>query len=53
MTSQKRTMFTPEVDFESSSSPREVRVLKQSQSALSGSIPHMTILFVFTRMMNI
>ena len=31
---------------------REVRVLKQSQSALFGSITHMTILFVFTSMMN-
>ena len=31
----------------------EVRVLKQSQSALFGSISHMTILFVFTRMMII
>ena len=34
---QKCTMFSPEVDFESSRSRREVRVLKQSQSALFGS----------------
>ena len=32
---------------------REVRVLKQSQSALFSSISHMTILFVFTCMMNV
>ena len=32
---------------------REVRVLKKSQSALFGSITHMTILSVFTCMMNI
>ena len=32
---------------------RKVRVLKQSQSALLSSISHMTILFVFTCMMNI
>ena len=32
---------------------REVRVLKQSQSALFGSITHMTILFVFTCEMNV
>ena len=32
---------------------REVRVLKQSQSALFSSITHMTILSVFTCMMNI
>ena len=32
---------------------RKVRVQKQSQSALLSSISHMTILFVFTRMMNI
>ena len=32
---------------------RKVRVLKQSQSALFGSITYMTVLFVFTRMMNI
>ena len=32
---------------------REVRVLEQSQSALFSSISHMTILFVFTRVMNI
>ena len=32
---------------------RKVRILKQSQSALFGSITHMTILFVFTSMMNI
>ena len=31
----------------------EVRVLKQSQSALFGTISHMTMLFVFTSMMNI
>ena len=31
----------------------EVRVLKQSQSALFGSISHMTMLFVITSMMNI
>ena len=30
-----------------------VRVLKQSQSALFSSISNMTILFVFTRVMNI
>ena len=41
-----------EVDFESSRSPREVRVLKQSQSALFSSIFHMTILFVFTWVMK-
>ena len=32
---------------------REVRVLKQSQSALFGSITHMTMLFVFTSVMKI
>ena len=31
----------------------EVRVLKQSQSALFDSITHMTILFLFTSMMNL
>ena len=43
----------PEVDFEIFKISRKVRVLKQSQSALFGSISHMTILFVLTRMMNI
>ena len=32
---------------------REVRVLKQSQSALFSSITHITILFVFTCVMNV
>ena len=32
---------------------REVRVLKQSQSALFSSITHITILCVFTGMMNV
>ena len=32
---------------------REIRVLKQSQSALFSSISHITILFVFTRKMNL
>ena len=32
---------------------RKIRVLKQSQSALFCSITHMTILFVFTCMMNV
>ena len=42
----------PEVDFESSRSPRKIRVLKQSQSPLFCSITHITILFVFTCVMN-
>ena len=41
----------PEVDFESSRSPAK-SVLKQSQSALFGSITHMTTLSVFTCMMS-
>ena len=41
----------PEVDFESSRSPAK-SVLKQSQSALFSSITHITILSVFTSMMN-
>ena len=32
---------------------RKIRILKQSQSALFSSIAHMTILFVFTCMMNV
>ena len=32
---------------------REIRVLEQSQSALFSSIPHMTTLFEFTRVMNV
>ena len=43
----------PEVDFESSRSPAKIGVLKQSQSALFCSVPHMTILFVFTCVMNV
>ena len=42
----------PEVDFESSRS-REVRVLKQSQSALFGSVSHMTILSISTCVMDV
>ena len=43
----------PEVDFESSRSHAKIGVLKQSQSALFGSITHTTKLFVITRMMNV
>ena len=32
---------------------RKVRILKQSQSALFGSVTHMTILFVFTCVMSV
>ena len=32
---------------------REIKVLKQSQSTLFGSISHMTILLVFKSMMNL
>ena len=48
MTSENAHNVPPDVDFESSRSPRKVRVLKQSQSALFGSITYMTILLVFT-----
>ena len=43
----------PDVDFESSRSPAKIGVMKQSQSALFGSVSHMAILFVFTCMMNV
>ena len=43
----------PDVDFESSWSPCKIGVLKQSQSALFGSVSHMAILFVFTCVMNV
>ena len=35
---QKRTMFPPEVDFESSRSPAKISVLEQSQSASLGVV---------------
>ena len=43
----------PEVDFESIKISRKIGVLQQSQSALFGSVSHMTILFVLTCMMNV
>ena len=43
----------PEVDLWILKISRKIGVLKQSQSALFGSITHMTILFVFTCVMNV
>ena len=51
-TSENAQCVPPEVDFESSRSPAKSRVWKQSQSALFCSVTHLTILFVFTFVMN-
>ena len=48
---QKRTMFLQKWIL--NQDLRKIGVLKQSQSALLDTTPHMTILFIFTRMMNI
>ena len=49
----KHTQCSSRSGFWISKISRKVRVLKQSQSALLCSISHMTILFVFTRVMNV
>ena len=43
----------PDVDFEFSRSPAKSESWKKSQSALFCSVSHMTILFVFTCVMNV
>ena len=53
MTSKNCTMFTPEVDLESSRTPAKSESWKQSQPALFSSITDITILFVFTCVMNV
>ena len=53
MTSKKMHNVPPEEDFESSRSPEKIRVLTQSQPALFLSITHLTILCVFTCVMNV
>ena len=49
----KMHRIPPDVDFESSSSHAKIKILKQSKSALLCCVSHITILPVFTCMMNV